>query len=155
MWNFAKGSGRQRYVTRPRYTLCAHSQKGKLEKAVSPPASYWCRNATICLERFATEKELSQHLEVAVFTSDDLKSFAKSILQGAVYRPRIHCILCNTALRWGQLDYEDDFRDGCKLQMALTPEIPHYGLSRCVAEIVSKRTVDGTCHCCKIWTRVC
>lgn len=133
--------------------LCAHFQKGKLEKAVSPLASYGCRNANICPKRFATEKELSQYLEVAVFTSSELKSCAESIFQGAVYRLYYigRCILCRTNLHWGQLTYENEFSDGWKLQMALTPEIPRKGLSRCVAEIiVSKRIVYGICHCCKI-----
>lgn len=40
---------------------------------------YWCRNDTVCLKRFETEEELSQHLEVIIFTSDELKSFTKSI----------------------------------------------------------------------------
>ena len=131
MWNCTKGS--QRYVTRPGYTLCAHSQKGKLEKAVSAPASYRCRNATICLRRFATEKEPSQHLEVTIFTSDELNSFVKSILEGAASGQHYihHYIHCNTELHWEQLDCEDNFREGCKLQLALTLEIPRKGLSMC------------------------
>ena len=147
MWNCTKGS--QRYVTRPGYTLCAHSQKGKLEKAVSAPASYWCRNATICLKCFPTEKELSQHPEVTIFTPGEFNSFVRSILEGAasVQHYISHCIRCNTKLHWGQLDCED-FRDGCKLQLALTPDTPRKGLSICVAEIVSKRILDGFCQSC-------
>lgn len=112
---------------------------------------YWCRNDTVCLKRFETEEELSQHLEVIIFTSDELKSFTKSILEGSAPRRYYvsHCISCNMNIRREKLDWEGDFRHGCLLPMVLTPEVPRGGLSKCVAEIVSTDILDGMCGSCR------
>lgn len=124
----------------------------KLENAILAPASYWCRNASVCRKRFATETELSQHLQVEIFTSDELKSFAISSILGETASSlsiSFSCVRCHAYTHWRQPDCEVDFRNGCKLQLALTPEIPHEGLSICVAEFISKRMIFNICGCCK------
>lgn len=63
----------------------------------------------------------------------------------------IGCIRCGTEISWNYINWEYDFREGCKLQLALIPLIPRKGLSICVAEIVLKRMQSGICGMCQSW----